>query len=162
MRPLEDVEKNGWTMADFSVMMVAVDLGPQQIGRVKFTVVPTVTPPAHCRTRLQRCLALSGCNHADWRRIVFSDEFRFQLCLDYHRRRVWRRKGQRVDTAFPIARYTVPQPGFMVWRAISFDSQIPLVVIRDTFTEQRYVDDFLRTVLLLFLLQYPSLIFSAR
>ncbi|GFW72866.1 hypothetical protein TNCV_1267091 [Trichonephila clavipes] len=31
MRPLEDADKNGWTGADFSVMLVAVDLGPQQI-----------------------------------------------------------------------------------------------------------------------------------
>ncbi|GFT51408.1 hypothetical protein TNCV_4955191 [Trichonephila clavipes] len=29
MRPLEDAAKNGWEMADFSVMMVGVDLGPQ-------------------------------------------------------------------------------------------------------------------------------------
>ncbi|GFX65359.1 hypothetical protein TNCV_3169061 [Trichonephila clavipes] len=27
MRPLKDAGKNGWKMADFSVMMVAVDLG---------------------------------------------------------------------------------------------------------------------------------------
>ncbi|GFU10167.1 hypothetical protein TNCV_3449501 [Trichonephila clavipes] len=33
MRPLEDAGKNGWAMADFSVMMVAVDLGQQQIRR---------------------------------------------------------------------------------------------------------------------------------
>ncbi|GFX97382.1 hypothetical protein TNCV_1077531 [Trichonephila clavipes] len=32
-RPLEDSGKNGWTMADFSVMMVVVDLGPRQIRR---------------------------------------------------------------------------------------------------------------------------------
>ncbi|GFV03693.1 uncharacterized protein TNCV_1876411 [Trichonephila clavipes] len=32
MRPLEDTSKNGQTMADFSVMMVAVDLGTRQIG----------------------------------------------------------------------------------------------------------------------------------
>ncbi|GFX48053.1 hypothetical protein TNCV_4113881 [Trichonephila clavipes] len=32
MWPLENADKNGWTVADFSVMMVAVDLGPQQIG----------------------------------------------------------------------------------------------------------------------------------
>ncbi|GFU63459.1 hypothetical protein TNCV_45051 [Trichonephila clavipes] len=31
MRPLEDARKIGWTMADFTVMMVAVDLGLQQI-----------------------------------------------------------------------------------------------------------------------------------
>ncbi|GFS60873.1 hypothetical protein TNCV_2002311 [Trichonephila clavipes] len=28
MRPLEDASKNRWTMTDFSVMMVAVDIGP--------------------------------------------------------------------------------------------------------------------------------------
>ncbi|GFV39452.1 hypothetical protein TNCV_1231511 [Trichonephila clavipes] len=33
MRPLEDAGKHGWTVADFSVMMVAVDLGPQLIRR---------------------------------------------------------------------------------------------------------------------------------
>ncbi|GFU96724.1 uncharacterized protein TNCV_839491 [Trichonephila clavipes] len=33
MRLLEDADKNGWTVADFSVMMVVVDIGPQQIGR---------------------------------------------------------------------------------------------------------------------------------
>ncbi|GFV62196.1 HTH_Tnp_Tc3_2 domain-containing protein [Trichonephila clavipes] len=44
--------------------------------------------PAHCVARLQWCLARSGWNHADWRRIVFSDESRFQLCPDDHGRRV--------------------------------------------------------------------------
>ncbi|GFX00066.1 hypothetical protein TNCV_3080621 [Trichonephila clavipes] len=33
MRPLEDAGKNEWTVADLSVMMITVDLGPQQIGR---------------------------------------------------------------------------------------------------------------------------------
>ncbi|GFW20793.1 uncharacterized protein TNCV_1050141 [Trichonephila clavipes] len=36
----------------------------------------------------------------------------------------------------------------------------PLVVIRVPLTEQRYVDDILRTVLLLFLLQYPGIVFQ--
>ncbi|GFW60694.1 hypothetical protein TNCV_570401 [Trichonephila clavipes] len=31
MRPLEDDGKNGWTMADFSILMVADDLGLLQI-----------------------------------------------------------------------------------------------------------------------------------
>ncbi|GFX79538.1 uncharacterized protein TNCV_825271 [Trichonephila clavipes] len=38
MRPLEDAGKNGWTVADFSVMIVAVDLGTQQIRRKVFSV----------------------------------------------------------------------------------------------------------------------------
>ncbi|GFV23737.1 transposable element Tc1 transposase [Trichonephila clavipes] len=84
MRPLEDARKNWWTMAEFSVRMVAVDLGPQQID----------------------CW-----NKADWERIVFSDELR--LCPDDHRRRIWRRPRQRADPAFTIARHTV-QPRFML------------------------------------------------
>ncbi|GFX71889.1 HTH_Tnp_Tc3_2 domain-containing protein [Trichonephila clavipes] len=43
--------------------------------------------PAHCRVRLQWCLARSG--DADWGRIVLSDESRFQLCPDVHRRRAF-------------------------------------------------------------------------
>ena len=116
--------------------------------------------PAHCRARLQWCMARSGWNDADWGRIVFSDESRFQLCPDDHRRRVWRRTGQRGDPAFTIARHTGPQQGIMVWGAISFDSRTPLVVIRGTLTAQRYVDDILRPVLLPFLLQCPGLVFQ--
>ncbi|GFU99851.1 hypothetical protein TNCV_506721 [Trichonephila clavipes] len=33
MRLLEDTYKNRWTVADFSVIMIAVDLRPQQIER---------------------------------------------------------------------------------------------------------------------------------
>ncbi|GFU47912.1 hypothetical protein TNCV_4967221 [Trichonephila clavipes] len=33
MRPLEDAGKDGWTMEDFSVVTVAVELGLHQIGR---------------------------------------------------------------------------------------------------------------------------------
>ncbi|GFU63346.1 HTH_Tnp_Tc3_2 domain-containing protein [Trichonephila clavipes] len=40
--------------------------------------------PAHCRARLQWCLARPGWNQADWGRIVFSDKSRFQLCPDDH------------------------------------------------------------------------------
>ncbi|GFT66649.1 hypothetical protein TNCV_4803421 [Trichonephila clavipes] len=32
MRPLEDTGKNGWTMEDYSVMIVVVDQGTRQIG----------------------------------------------------------------------------------------------------------------------------------
>ena len=35
MQRLEDVGKNGWNMAHFNVMMVDVNLGPQQIGRTE-------------------------------------------------------------------------------------------------------------------------------
>ncbi|GFS84947.1 HTH_Tnp_Tc3_2 domain-containing protein [Trichonephila clavipes] len=80
----------------------------RRIDRAKFALILTTTPPAHCRARLQRCLALSGWNHAEWESIVFSEEFRFQMCPDDRRRRVWRRPGQRADPAFTIAHHTDP------------------------------------------------------
>ncbi|GFV34878.1 transposable element Tc1 transposase [Trichonephila clavipes] len=100
MLSLKDAGKNGWTVADFSVMM----------------------------------------------------------CPNDQRRCVWRRPGQRADPAFLIARHTGLKPRVMAWDAISFDSRRPLVIIRGTLLAQRYVDDILRTVLLL--LQYPGLIFQ--
>ncbi|GFW32849.1 HTH_Tnp_Tc3_2 domain-containing protein [Trichonephila clavipes] len=69
-------------------------------------------------------------DHADWGRIVFSDKSRFQLCLDNHRRCVWRHPGQRADPAFTIARHTCSQPEVMDWSVISFDNWTDLVVIR--------------------------------
>ncbi|GFX43468.1 transposable element Tc3 transposase [Trichonephila clavipes] len=88
------------------------------------------------------------------------DKFFFQRCPDDHRRRVWRRTGQCANPAFPIARHTGPHPGVMVWGAVPFLSRTALLVIRCTLTAQWYVDDFLRIVLLPFLLQYPGLIFQ--
>ncbi|GFU48620.1 transposable element Tc1 transposase [Trichonephila clavipes] len=155
MRSLEDAGKNGWTVADFSVIMVAINLGSQQIGRT----MPIVS--THCQARLQWCLAQSGWNRANKERIMFSNKFRYHLCPDDHRRRVWRRPGQRANPAFTIARHTGPQPRVMVWAAFS-DSRSPFAVIRDTLTAQKYVDDTLRTVFLPFLLQYLVLIFQAR
>ncbi|GFU01997.1 transposable element Tc1 transposase [Trichonephila clavipes] len=95
-----------------------------------------------------------------WGRIVFSDKSRFELCPDDHRRRVWRRPGQRADPAFTIACRTCDQPRVMACGAISFDSRPPMVIIRGTLTAQWCVDDILKTVLLSSLLQYLGLIFQ--
>ncbi|GFS75703.1 transposable element Tc1 transposase [Trichonephila clavipes] len=76
--------------------------------------------PVHCRARLQWCLSLSGWN-AVWGHIVFSDESRFHLCPDDHRRGVWRRPGRRTNPAFTIVRHTGPQQGVLAWGAISFE-----------------------------------------
>ncbi|GFS47086.1 HTH_Tnp_Tc3_2 domain-containing protein [Trichonephila clavipes] len=70
--------------------------------------------PAHCRARLQWCYNRLGWNHADWGRILFSEESRFHLRPHDPRRLVWRRPRQRVNPAFNIARHTGPQPGVVV------------------------------------------------
>ncbi|GFX63550.1 transposable element Tc1 transposase [Trichonephila clavipes] len=100
MRPLQDADKNGWTVADFCIIMVVVDL-PQQISqRLIYRYQPSYVRPT-----------------------LFNDESRFQRCPGDHRRRVWRRPGQRADPAFTIARHARPQPRIMVWGAIYFDNR---------------------------------------
>ncbi|UYV64260.1 hypothetical protein LAZ67_3000095, partial [Cordylochernes scorpioides] len=116
--------------------------------------------PVHRQVRLQWCRERSTWNCADWGRIVFSDESRFLLCPENRRKRVWRRPGQRVDPGLTVEHHTGPQQGVMVWGAISFDSRTPLVVIPCTLTAQRYIDDILRPVLLLFLSHHPGLTFQ--
>ena len=58
--------------------------------------------PAYCSARLQWCLARSDWNGVDWGRKAFSDESRFHLCPDYHRRHVWKHPGQRADPALLV------------------------------------------------------------
>ncbi|GFW33903.1 transposable element Tc1 transposase [Trichonephila clavipes] len=45
--------------------------------------------------------------------MVLSNEFRFHLCPDDNRRRVWRRPGQRANPVFTISRLTGLQQGVM-------------------------------------------------
>ncbi|GFT26242.1 transposable element Tc1 transposase [Trichonephila clavipes] len=61
---------------------------------------------------------------------MFSDKYRFQLCPNDNQGRVWRSPGQCAYPAFTIAHHKGPQPGVIVWGAISFDSRSPLVFIR--------------------------------
>lgn len=48
----------------------------------------------------------------------------------------------------------------MIWYALLFDSRTPLVVIRDTLTAQRFVNEILRTVVLPFLSRKLRFIFQ--
>ncbi|GFW90845.1 HTH_Tnp_Tc3_2 domain-containing protein [Trichonephila clavipes] len=81
---------------DSARFQLPVGSGPPRFttdGEDRFTIRSAVTEPDSSLSTIKRW------NHADWGRIVFSDEFRFQLRPDDHRRRVWRGRA-----AFPIAR----------------------------------------------------------
>ncbi|GFV69734.1 hypothetical protein TNCV_1348871 [Trichonephila clavipes] len=58
------------------------------------------------------------------------------MCPGDHRRRVWRHPGQCTGPAFTNYTPHRPQPGVMVWSAVSFDIRTPLVVIRGTLAAQ--------------------------
>ncbi|GFS96335.1 uncharacterized protein TNCV_16811 [Trichonephila clavipes] len=103
IQPLKDADKNGWTVADISVMMIAIDLEPQQIGKTD----GLSEQPSQC--------LIHRYEPSDVRPTLFSDESRSQLRPNDHQRRVWRRPGQCSNPAFTIAHHTGPQPGVMVW-----------------------------------------------
>ncbi|GFU44318.1 transposable element Tcb1 transposase [Trichonephila clavipes] len=100
--------------------------------------------PEHRQLRLQWCQARSMWNVTDWQKVVFSDESRFVLGEDDNRVRVWRRPGERYNFFHTVLRHTARKAGVIVWGAISYDSQLTLIVMRGTLTGQRYVDYILR------------------
>ncbi|UYV75324.1 hypothetical protein LAZ67_12003495, partial [Cordylochernes scorpioides] len=117
-----------------------------------------LTPP-NSRQRLEWFRARSTWM-TEWHRVLFSDESRFCLSSDSRRVRVWRRRGERSDTAAIVGRPTVRQLGIMVWGAIAYDSRSPLLCIQGTMTAQRYVDDVLRPVTLPYLQGVPNALYQ--
>ncbi|UYV78732.1 hypothetical protein LAZ67_16002585 [Cordylochernes scorpioides] len=115
--------------------------------------------PPNRRQRLEWCRARSTWM-TEWHRVVFSDESRFCLSSDSRRVRVWRRRGERSNSAAIVERPTVLQRGIMVWGAIAYDSRSPLLRIQGTMTAQRYVDDVLRPVTLPYLQGGPNALYQ--
>ncbi|UYV84070.1 hypothetical protein LAZ67_X001061, partial [Cordylochernes scorpioides] len=85
---------------------------------------------------------------------------RFCLSSDSRRVRVWRRRGERSNSAAIVERPTVRQRGIMVWGAIAYDYRSPLLRIQGTMTAQRYVDDVLRPVTLPYLQRVPNALYQ--
>ncbi|GFX65579.1 transposable element Tcb2 transposase [Trichonephila clavipes] len=83
-------------------------------------------------------------NVTDWQKDVFSDESRFVLETDDNRVRVWRRPGERYNSSYTILRHTAHIAGVMVWRPKAYDSRSTLIVMHETLTGPRYVNDIFR------------------
>lgn len=81
--------------------------------------------------------------NANWRRVLFSDESRFQLYRHDGRRRVYRRTGERFVE--PCVRQVDRFGGgsVMVWGAIRAGWRSQLVVINGNLTGRRYIDEIL-------------------
>ncbi|GFU93850.1 transposable element Tcb1 transposase [Trichonephila clavipes] len=116
--------------------------------------------PHHRQCRLDFCRPRATWSVTDWRRVIFSDESRFSLGADDHRRLVWRRTGQRSDPAFIVERHTAISQGVTVWGAISWDARSSLVVLQGTLTARRYVDDILTPIVLPMLSSRPGAIYQ--
>ncbi|GFS87465.1 transposable element Tcb2 transposase [Trichonephila clavipes] len=73
-----------------------------------------VQPTASSATiQAQWCCSRGNWTTAEWNQVVFSDESRFNLSSDDNHVLVWRRRGERLNPAFPLQRHTAPKAGIM-------------------------------------------------
>ncbi|GFU71520.1 transposable element Tcb2 transposase [Trichonephila clavipes] len=116
--------------------------------------------PTHRHLRSKWCHARGNWTAAEWNQIVFSDESRFNLSSDDNRVRVQRPRDERLNPSFALQRHIAPTAGVMVWGAIAYNKQSPLVLIRGTMTAQRYAHDILQPHVLSFIQRLPRAIFQ--
>lgn len=80
----------------------------------------------------------------NWRRVLFTDESRFQLSQADGRQRVYRRRGERYADNCVVERRPYGGGGVMVWGGFTAHRRTQLVVIRGNLNGLRYRDDIVR------------------
>ncbi|GFY26807.1 transposable element Tcb1 transposase [Trichonephila clavipes] len=100
--------------------------------------------PTHRHFRLEWSCTRENWTAAEWNQVVFSDESRFNLCSDDNPVRVWRPLGESLNHAFALQQHTAPDARGIIWGAIAYNTQSPLVLIHGTMKAQRYVHDILQ------------------
>ncbi|GFW96656.1 transposable element Tcb2 transposase [Trichonephila clavipes] len=117
---------------------------------IQARVAPSLGTPVSSRT-IRRCLAEGHLGSRCPLRVLPLTPTHRHLrleCSDDNRVRVWRPRSERLSPAFALQRPTAPTAGDMVWGAIAYSTQSPLVLIRGTMTAQRCVHDILQPHLL--------------
>ncbi|GFU80089.1 transposable element Tcb2 transposase [Trichonephila clavipes] len=130
------VTRSTFTVDPVSSRTIRMHLGERHWGSWHPLCVPPFTP-THRRLHLEWCGARGNWTAAERNQVIFSEESRFSLSSDDNRVRVWRPRGERLNPAFALQRQTAPTIGVMVWGAIAYNTQSPLVLIRGTITAQR-------------------------
>ncbi|GFU20485.1 uncharacterized protein TNCV_2522241 [Trichonephila clavipes] len=75
-------------------------LAEGRLGPLYIRVLPY--PPTHRCLRSEWCHVRGNYTSAEWNKVFFSDEFRFNLISDDHHVRVWRPRGKRLNSAFSL------------------------------------------------------------
>ena len=95
---------------------------------------------------------------AQWSRVLFSDESRFNVSFADGRLRVYRRRGERFDDNCVIERDRFGGGGVMVWGGIMGDMKTDLIVVQGNMNADRYIDQVLRPVVVPFLTAHPGIL----
>ncbi|GFU90242.1 transposable element Tcb1 transposase [Trichonephila clavipes] len=126
--------------------MVAASLGPPVYSRTirkrlveghfesRHTLCVLPLTPTCRRLHLEWCRARGNWTAVQWNIVVFSNESRINLIRDDNRNRVWRARGECLNSAFAIQRHAASTAGVTVWVAIAYNTWSPLVLIRGNIT----------------------------
>ncbi|GFW54483.1 transposable element Tc3 transposase [Trichonephila clavipes] len=82
--------------------------------------------PAHGRRRSLRCLEHRNCKYNERGRVLLTDERRFSLSSDSHRKLIWRERESRNHPSNIIERDRYGGRGVLVWGGIMLDSRTDL------------------------------------
>lgn len=110
----------------------------------------------HRMNRLRWARTVRRWQRRNWRRVMFSDESRFNMFQADGRVRVYRRRGERLHPGCIQDVHPYGGGGIMVWGAICGDQKTPLVTIQGNLTAQRYRDQVMQPVVLPYLQQQPQ------
>ncbi len=105
----------------------------------------------HRRNRLEWANAYIRWRLALWRRVLFSDEYRFSLYRADGRQRVWRRVGERFADVNVVDRVAHGGGGVMVWAGICYGQRTQVHSIDGILNAQRYRDEILRPIVVPFI-----------
>ena len=82
-------------------------------------------------------------NIAYWRRVHWSDEYRFVLYKSDGRVRVWRRRGERFHPDCIQLRVAFGGGSMMVWGMVSLNCKSDLLTVNGNLNARRYRDEIL-------------------
>lgn len=97
--------------------------------------------------------------NTNWRRVVFSDESRFNLFHADGRFRVYRRRNERFADNCVLEHDRFGGGGVMVWAAINFNFKSQLIICNGNLNAERYIQQVLQPVVLPMFQRRQRLIF---
>ena len=123
-------------------------------GRRPYVGVPLRA--VHRRNRYNWAAAHRRWRRQQWDNILFTDESRFTLQFSDGRIRVWRRNGDRFDTANVLQRDRFGGGSIMVWGGISKNARTDLVTVAGTLTDVRYCQQIVTPYILPFMRRHNA------
>ena len=114
----------------------------------------------HRRRRLAWARTVRQWQPRNWRRVLFSDESRFQMNKADGRVRVYRRRNERTARCCVQEVEAFGGGSVMVWGGICGDRKTDLLVIEGNLTARRYIDVVLRPIVLPFVQQNQGTLFQ--